>query len=119
MKIDETELIEFFGAAPVAEDPEEKEFFGSSRFEVTERDLKLSVSFGSYHGDMTITISSTGHDEPVLQAMLSEISEVRIQGREPRILEVVGKVRGATGNDPQLERRVAISLAPLKVTIED
>ncbi len=118
MKISGTELIEFFGVAPIAEDPEEKEFFGSSLFEVTDRDLKLSVSFGSHHDDVSLSILSAGQDEPVLRAKIEEISEVRVSGN-PSVLEVVGQARGSRGSDPEIKQRLTIALTPLRVTVED
>jgi len=118
MKVDEAELIEFFGVVPVPEDPEEKEFFGSSLFEVTDRDLKLSVSFSSHHEDLSLFILSAGQGEPILRAKLDQISEIRVSGN-PSVLEVVGRARGATGGDPQIKQRLCIALDPMRVTIED
>ena len=118
MKIDETQLVEFFGVLPVTEDREEKEFFGSYTFEITDCELRLPVSFSSHHSGMNVLLYSGDGEGPVLRARLRELSEVKIQC-ERRLREVVGKTRDLQGNDPQVVRRALIYLNPLKVDIED
>ena len=118
MEVDETQLIEFFGVLPVHEDPEEKEFFGSSMFEITQHDLKLSVSFSSYYEDIILHLRFEGSQESVVEATVKHLSGIRIQN-DPKILSVVGKTRGASGSDPDSVTRVMITLDPLRVVISD
>ena len=118
MEVDETQLIEFFGVLPVSEDPEEKEFFGSTMFKITQHDLKLSVSFSSYYEDMILHLLFKGSQEPFLEATVKCLSGIRIQN-DPKILSVVGKTRCASGSDPDSVTRVTITLDPLRVVISD
>ena len=118
MEVDETQLIEFFGVLPVHEDPEEKEFFGSSMFEITQHGLKLSVSFSSHYKDMSLHLLFEGSQESFVEATVKCLSGIRIQS-DPKILSVIGKTRGASGNDPDSVTRVMISLDPLRVVISD
>ncbi|MHC4546099.1 MAG: hypothetical protein ACYTDW_19320 [Planctomycetota bacterium] len=118
MEVDETQLIEFFGVLPVHEDPEEKEFFGSSMFEITQRDLKLSVSFSSHYEDMSLRLLFEGSQESFMEATIKCLSGIRVQS-DPKVLSVVGKTRGASGSDPDSVVRVMITLDPLRVVISD
>jgi len=118
MEIDETELTEFIEVLPVAEDPSEKEFFGSCAFEITDGDLKCRISFGTNHGDVGIALRSSSFPEPILEVVLEEVTKVRLQA-DPSILIVLGRARGASGTDPQPTERLTLELDPLRIRIND
>jgi hypothetical protein len=118
MRIDETELTEFFGVLPKHEEPEEKEFFGSSTFEVSRADLDLSVSFSSHHNDMILLLVSRKTHEEILHVNIHGIMELRIRDNPKRLL-VMTKVRGAGGSDPDLAEKVTITVDPIRVVIND
>jgi len=118
MVIDETELIAFFGVAPVDEDPEAKGFFGSSTFEVTDRDLTLSISFSAHHEDASLHLTAEDSPEPLLHATIRDLTGVRIEG-DGKTLVILGTARGSGGGDPLTQQRAAIALAPLRIVISD
>lgn len=119
MEFNETVLIDFFGAAPVEEDSEEKEFFGSSVFQEIQGPLTLNVSFSSTHAPMVIAhLSHSTEDEPIVCAEVREAVAVRIES-SPLRLAVLTALQGSQGSDPALEERMAISLDPLKLVISE
>jgi hypothetical protein len=118
MDIDETQLTQFFGVPPLAEPPEEKEFFGSSTYEMVRDGMKLVVSFSSHHEDMLLRVLPETGGDPIIEVAITAISEVRIDSARRR-LSVVGIARGEAGADPQVEERVTITLDPLRVTVRD
>jgi hypothetical protein len=118
MKIDEIQLAEFFSVPPKKEEPEEKEFFGSSMFEVSHGDFDLSVSFSSNHDDMILLLMSKKTQEEILHVNVKGIMELRVRDNPKRLL-VMTKAESATGSDPDLTEKVTITLNPLKVAIND
>ena len=118
MKIDETQLTEFFSVLPKKEKPEEKEFFGSSIFEVSHGDFDLSISFSSNHNDMILLLMSKKTQAEILHVNIKGIMELRIRDNPKRLL-VMTKAESTTGSDPDLTEKVAITLNPLKVAIND
>ena len=113
MKIDETELIEFFGVIPEKVDPEEKEFFGSTTFEVKRGDLALSVSFSSCDQSISLYLSSTKSGQKILHAKVGRILELRVRGKWLLIM-----IQNEDGRGPELKEVAAISLEPLKISID-
>jgi hypothetical protein len=118
MKIDETVLTEFFGVVPREEEPEEKEFFGSSMFEISHGDFDLSVSFSSSHNDMILLLMSKKTQEEILHVNIKGIMELRVRSNPKRLL-IMTKAESATGSDPDLTEKVTIALNPLKISINN
>ena len=118
MEFSETDLIEFFGVTPVEENSEEKEFFGSSAFEVVQGPLILRVSF-STHAPMVIAdLSNSTEGEPIVHAEVREAVAVRIES-SPRRLAVLAALPGSQGSDPTLKDRMTISIDPLIIEISE
>jgi hypothetical protein len=119
MRFDETELTEFFGVLPVEQDPEEKEFFGSSEFEVVRGKFTLSISVSPTHSPkVIIDLLSLDAPDPVLHVEIREAVAVRVDQKERRLV-VLARPENARGGDPDLAERLRISLDPLKVTVCD
>ncbi len=119
MRFDETELIEFFGTLPIEQRPEEKEFFGSSQFEVVRGRFVLSISFSSTHAPkVIIDLSHSDAADPVLHVDIQEALAIRIDHKARRLV-VLGKPINAHGSAPDSEERLTISLDPLKVILSD
>ena len=119
MTFDETDLIGFFEILPLESDPEAKEFFSSSDFEVVRGQLTLRVSFSPTHAPKVIVDllhSDGGH--PILHVEMQDAWAVRVDAK-PRRLAVLAKAEGARGADPLLEERVAVFLDPLKVVVRN
>ncbi len=99
-------------------EPEEKEFFGSCAFEVSYGDLDLSVSFSSYHNNMILLLMTKKKREEILHIKIYKIMELRIRDNPKRLL-VMTTAKSADGSDPALIEKVAITVDPFKVAIND
>ncbi len=117
MKFDETDLMKFFGIAPVKENPEEKEFFGSSHFVLVEGELTLNISF-STHAPMVMAdlYRSKDEEDPCLCVEIQTAETVRIDEDLHR-LTVLDKSEREEGSDPELKEVMSISLNPLKIFV--
>ncbi len=118
MKFNETELIEFFGVPPLEENPEEKEFFGSSAFEVVRGQVTLRISFSTHSPKVIADLLLLDGDSPIMNVSLYDASKVRVD-TTPRRLVVLGRAEGEKGSDPQLVEKLSIHLDPLKVDVTE
>jgi hypothetical protein len=117
MEFNETDLIEFFGVVPIKEEPEEKQFFGSSAFQVTQGPWTLSVSFSATHAPMVIAdLSHSAEPEPIVHAELRDATAIRVESSPARLV-VLAASHGSRGSDPTLEERMAIYTDPLKIVL--
>ena len=97
LEIDETELIEFFGVLPSEQNPEEKEFFGTTIFDVHQDGLHLSISFSLYDDTCYLDLKTEQVEKPLLELRLKQVWEVRVLRDKPNstpILQV--KAQGAS-----------------------
>lgn len=117
MEFDETELIDFFGVTPLAQDPEESDFFGSSGFEVVRGELVLRISFSPTHSPNVIAdIFHSSGAAPAVHAVVNDAAAVRIHSK-PQRLVVLAARPGGQSSDSQLEARMTVSLDPLTVAV--
>jgi len=117
MRFDETELIEFFGVLPVEQDTEEKEFFGSSEFEVVRGKFILRISFSSAHPPKVIVdLLHADTADPVLHVDIQDALAVRVDANAGGLV-VLAKSEKAQASDPDSEERLRICLDPLKVIV--
>lgn len=117
MEFDETEVTDFFGVTPLAQDPEECEFFGSCAFEVVRGQLVLRISFSPTHSPKVIAdIFHSSGGVRAVHAVVSDAAAVRIHSK-PQRLVVLAARPGGQSSDPQLEERLTVSLDPLSVAV--
>lgn len=114
MKFDETELIGFFGELPSEQDPEEKEFFGTTIFDFKQGSYCLSISFSIYHKDFYLTLRSNGLTEPLLEISLEEIEEIRVEQDKltPEDILTVRSGRSAINSAGQGTKMIEVRLYP-------
>lgn len=78
LKIDQTSLIEFFEAPPIKQNEEEQEFFGSTIFEVTEEEIKLSIAFFEHHNEVSIDLYNLKSNQKLVDMCFKNIVKVDI-----------------------------------------
>ena len=117
MEFDATAMIDFFGVTPLAQDPEESEFFRSSEFEVVRGQLVLRISFSPTHSPNVIAdIFHSSGAAPAVHAVVNDAAAVRIHSK-PQRLVVLAARPGGQSSDSQLEERMTVSLDPLTVAV--
>ena len=82
MKVNETELIEFFSVLPDEQPDEEKDFFGTTSFTVRRSHTVLYVSFCVHEPEVMIHLSEDGSDAPTYSALHRDVESVELR-REP------------------------------------
>jgi hypothetical protein len=89
LEIDETELIDFFGVLPTEQDPEEKELFGTTIFDIHQDGLHLSVSFSAYCDDFSLDLKTEEAENPFLELRLYGVREVKVKRDKPIVNPVL------------------------------
>lgn len=79
MKIDETELIEFFSVLPDEQPEEEKEFFGTTSFTLRKSHTVLYVSFCVHEPEVMIRMMEDGSESPIYSALHRDVESVEIR----------------------------------------
>lgn len=93
MEFDETALIEFFGVEPVPQDPEEREFFGSSEFEVIQGPFVFRISFSATHSPKVIAdIRHSSGGGPVIHLVVNDAAAVRIHAGPQRLVVLAARL---------------------------
>ncbi len=83
LKIDETELIEFFETLPLEQDPGEKEFFGTTIFEIQQDGLHLTISFSAHYHDCYLDLKTDQAQKPFLELKFYNVQEVKVKHDKP------------------------------------
>ncbi len=89
MRYDETELIEFFGVLPSEQDPEEKEFFGTTIFDYRQNRYHLSVSFSTYRNDFCLDLNDVELPGAILELRVERVEEIKVRRDKPRSTPVL------------------------------
>ena len=79
MKYDEIELIEFFGVLPTEQNSEEKEFFGTTIFDLAQYNHHLSISFSTYYNDFQLDLRANDLQVPLLELRLEGVEEIAVR----------------------------------------
>ena len=79
MTYDEPELIEFFGVLPSEQNPEEKEFFGTTIFDYCQGHYHLSISFSIYRNDFYLDLKDIEISESIIELRLDRVQEIRVR----------------------------------------
>ncbi|MFA5203752.1 MAG: hypothetical protein WC708_05035 [Lentisphaeria bacterium] len=108
----------FFGVPPEKQDAGEKEFFGSSQFEVIRERIVLRLSFSTHRPKVILDLSTSGANEPFMHVLLHDAVSVRVDQVGKRLVVLV-KSEKAKGSDPDLEEKMSVCLDPMNVVIYD
>jgi hypothetical protein len=114
MEFNETDLIEFFGGAPLSADSEGKEFFGSSHFEVVRGEWTLSISFSPQTPMVMADLYHPSQEDPIVCVELQNVCAVRIN-RHSRTLVVLSRTEDSNGSESTLKERMSIRIDPVKI----
>lgn len=106
MKYDETELIEFFGLLPSEQDPEEKEFFGTTIFDYHQDRYHLSVSFSIYRNDFYLDLKDVEFEKSILEFRLKRVEEIKVRRDKPTSLAVLIVSAGSNVEGKEKEERM-------------
>ena len=79
MKIDETELVEFFSALPDKQPDQEKEFFGTTSFTVHRSRTVLYLSFCEHDPEVMIRLMEEGSQTPIYSARHRDVDNVEVR----------------------------------------
>lgn len=115
MKVDQAELIEFFGVLPTPQAPSEQEFFGTTIFDVEQDNHHLSFSYSTTHNDVLIFLQATAPQQKLLEIRLTEVEEIKIRRDKPTSAPVMCiKTRFSPTASEYLEstQTIEISLSP-------
>ena len=89
MKIDQAELIEFFGVLPTSQEPSEQEFFGTTIFDVELDNHHLSFSCSTIYNDVFIFLRDITPQQELLEIRLTEVEEIKIRRDQPMSVPVM------------------------------
>ena len=115
MKYDETDLIEFFGVLPSEQEPEEKEFFGTTIFDYYQSRYHLCVSFSIYNNDFYLDLKDVEVAEPMLEIQLERVEEIRVRRDKPTsvpVLIVRTRCNAEEAEKEELMQTMQLSLEP-------
>ena len=79
MKIDKTELVDFFSTLPDEQPEEEKEFFGTTSFTVCKSRTMLYVSFCEHEPEVMIRMMEDGSEVPLYSALHQDVQDVEVR----------------------------------------
>jgi len=106
MKYDEAELIEFFGILPSEQDPEEKEFFGTTVFDYHQNRYHLYVSFSVYRNDFYLDLNDVELARTILELRLEGVEEIKIRRDKPTSTPVLIVRARSNGEDNKKEEQM-------------
>ncbi len=111
MRIDEYELIEFFGVLPSPQPTEEKDFFGTTLFSVERGEWKLSMSFVEYEDLIVATLTRSG--EAITEVRISGVTTVRIRRDKANTEPVMVIAAVEDGRDePEMVAEIRVTPSP-------
>lgn len=123
LKIDETELIEFFGVLPTEQDPNEQEFFGSTIFDLHQDGLHLTISFSAYFEDCYLDLKTEHAEQPFLEIRFKQVREVKVLRDKPDstpMLELVALSDSDNGVEASSIQVVHVTVQPrLRVKVRN
>ena len=110
MKYDETGLIEFFQVLPQKQCKDDKEFFGTTVFEIIEDLIKLQITLCDYEDYVYITMINVNTSKSILDLVFKNIEEVKVAKDE--------KVKFLSLSEPkenQLKEIVRLYIKPIRI----
>lgn len=110
MKFDETELIEFFGVLPSQQNPDEKEFFGTTIFDYTQANIRVSLSFSIYYNDLYLTLNAAGLEKPLLEIYSENVTEIKVRRDKPTSIPML-LIKARSDNEDVIQT-IEIHLQP-------
>ena len=115
MKYDEAEISEFFGVLSSEQDPEEKEFFGTTIFDYQKNNYHLSASFSIYRNDFYLDVKDIELGEAILELRLERVKEIGVRRDKPTstpVLLVSALVNAVDDEKDGLRQTIQITLEP-------